>query len=51
MYSQLKHIHFIGIGGIGMSALARYFLKSGKMVSGYDKVIFFKIQTVCVYHG
>jgi len=38
MYSQLKHIHFIGIGGIGMSALARYFLKSGKTVSGYDKV-------------
>jgi len=38
MYSQLKHIHFIGIGGIGMSALARYFLAAGKGVSGYDKV-------------
>jgi UDP-N-acetylmuramate--alanine ligase len=36
----LKHIHniyFIGIGGIGMSALARYFRLHGKTVSGYDK--------------
>ncbi len=34
-----KHIHkifFIGIGGIGMSALARYFKHLGKDVSGYD---------------
>ena len=30
-------IHFIGIGGIGMSALAQYFNVSGKSVSGYDK--------------
>jgi UDP-N-acetylmuramate--alanine ligase len=30
-------IFFIGIGGIGMSALARYFRFHGKMVSGYDK--------------
>src|SRR4051794_24270268 len=29
--------YFIGIGGIGMSALARYFLSSGKKVSGYDR--------------
>ncbi len=36
--SNLKHIYFIGIGGIGMSALARYFRKSGAVVSGYDKV-------------
>ena len=34
---QFKHIYFIGIGGIGMSALARYFLASGIQVSGYDK--------------
>lgn len=33
-----KHIFFLGIGGIGMSALARYFLHRGKTVSGYDKV-------------
>lgn len=34
---DLKHIYFIGIGGIGMSALARYFKAMGKSVSGYDK--------------
>ena len=33
----IKHIYFIGIGGIGMSALARYFHALGKTVSGYDK--------------
>jgi len=31
-----KHIYFIGIGGIGMSAIARYFNALGKNVSGYD---------------
>lgn len=31
------HIHFLGIGGIGMSALARFFKAMGKVVSGYDK--------------
>jgi UDP-N-acetylmuramate--alanine ligase len=35
--NELKHIYFIGIGGIGMSALARYFYLSGMRVSGYDK--------------
>src|SRR3954470_11498420 len=34
---DLKHIYFLGIGGIGMSALARYFKAMGKNVSGYDK--------------
>ena len=37
---NLEYIHsvyFIGIGGIGMSALARYFNAKGKRVSGYDK--------------
>jgi len=33
-----EHIVFIGIGGIGMSALARHCLDSGKSVFGYDKV-------------
>lgn len=33
----LKHIFFIGIGGAGMSALARYFLQKNIKVSGYDK--------------
>jgi len=31
-----KHIHFIGIGGIGVSALAKYYLKKGWEVSGSD---------------
>ncbi len=35
--TQIKNIYFIGIGGIGMSALARYFLSKGAKVSGYDK--------------
>ncbi|MCF2220885.1 UDP-N-acetylmuramate--L-alanine ligase [Chryseobacterium sp. PS-8] len=32
-----QNFYFVGIGGIGMSALARYFHASGKKVSGYDK--------------
>jgi UDP-N-acetylmuramate--alanine ligase len=32
-----KNIYFIGIGGIGMSALARYFVSKGFNVAGYDK--------------
>lgn len=35
--SNLKYVYFLGIGGIGMSALARYFHAMGKHVSGYDK--------------
>jgi len=35
--SEFRHIFFIGIGGIGMSALARYFLERGIRVSGYDR--------------
>jgi UDP-N-acetylmuramate--alanine ligase len=35
--ADIKHINFIGIGGIGMSALARYFHSLGIHVSGYDK--------------
>lgn len=34
----IKNIYFIGIGGIGMSALARYFLFHKKEVAGYDRV-------------
>lgn len=33
----IKKIYFLGIGGIGMSALARYFKSLGAEVSGYDK--------------
>lgn len=33
----IHNIYFIGIGGIGMSAIARYFATNGKLVAGYDK--------------
>lgn len=33
---DIRHIYFLGIGGIGMSALARYFNSIGKKVYGYD---------------
>jgi UDP-N-acetylmuramate--alanine ligase len=35
--STLKNIYFIGIGGIGMSAIARYFNERGVKIFGYDK--------------
>ena len=35
--NQIQNVYFIGIGGIGMSALARYFKFIGKNVAGYDK--------------
>ena len=34
---EIHNVYFIGIGGIGMSALARYFSKIEKHVAGYDK--------------
>ncbi|MCR5180924.1 MAG: UDP-N-acetylmuramate--L-alanine ligase [Bacteroidaceae bacterium] len=33
----IKSVYFIGIGGIGMSAIARYYLQQGVAVAGYDK--------------
>ncbi len=33
-----KNIYFLGIGGIGMSALARFFMQRGEQVFGYDRV-------------
>lgn len=36
-YNSISRVYFIGIGGIGMSALARYFLSKNVAVSGYDK--------------
>ncbi len=57
--SDFNRIHFIGIGGIGMSALARFFLHEKKEVSGSDRapsaitealeregVVFFPTQSV-----
>jgi UDP-N-acetylmuramate--alanine ligase len=35
--SKLKYIYFLGIGGIGMSAIARWFVANGYEVAGYDK--------------
>ena len=35
--SGIQKVYFIGIGGIGMSAIARYFHSKGIEVSGYDR--------------
>lgn len=35
--NNIRSIYFIGIGGIGMSNLARYFMSKGKKVAGYDR--------------
>ena len=34
---EIKAVYFVGAGGIGMSAIARYFIKKGLVVAGYDK--------------
>lgn len=34
---MIKAVYFLGIGGIGMSAIARYYLQKGLVVAGYDK--------------
>lgn len=34
---NIKQVYFLGIGGIGMSALARYFKAGGMKVAGYDR--------------
>ena len=35
--NDMRAVYFIGIGGIGMSAIARYFISRGLVVGGYDK--------------
>jgi UDP-N-acetylmuramate--alanine ligase len=35
--NNIKAVYFVGIGGIGMSAIARYFISRGLVVGGYDK--------------
>lgn len=35
---EIHNVYFLGIGGIGMSAIARYFKTMGKNVAGYDRV-------------
>jgi UDP-N-acetylmuramate--alanine ligase len=37
MLNKYTHIFFLGAGGIGMSALVRYFMMAGKVVAGYDR--------------
>ena len=37
MERNYKKIYFLGIGGIGMSALARYYIHEGCRVAGYDR--------------
>ena len=37
MFNQINKLYFIGVGGIGMSALARYFKAKGCEVCGYDR--------------
>ena len=52
---MLKNVYFIGIGGIGMSAIARYYKHAGYNVSGYDKTESKLTQTlveegICVHY-
>lgn len=48
--SNYQNFYFVGIGGIGMSALARYFNASGKKVLGYDKTET-KLTTALISEG
>jgi UDP-N-acetylmuramate--alanine ligase len=36
-FNKIHNVYFLGVGGIGMSALARYFIANGKKVAGYDR--------------
>jgi len=36
-FRNIKGLYFVGIGGIGMSALALYFRKGGYDIAGYDR--------------
>lgn len=36
-FKDIKSVYFVGAGGIGMSAIARYFIRKGVVVAGYDK--------------
>ncbi len=50
LLTTYQNFYFVGIGGIGMSALARYFNASGKTVLGYDKMQT-KLTSVLVEEG
>ena len=51
--NKKEHIHFVGIGGIGVSSLARYFLSRGYSVSGSDVVDCgeLKEEGAKIFHG
>lgn len=53
--NDISRIYFIGIGGIGMSALARYFNHRGVIVSGYDRTrtpltISLETEGICIHY-
>lgn len=50
LFKNIENIYFSGIGGIGMSALARYFLAGGYNVAGYDKTST-KLTTLLLSEG
>lgn len=35
--NETERVYFVGIGGIGMAALARYYMSKGLPVAGYDR--------------
>ena len=37
-YTEYKNYFFVGIGGIGMSSLAKYLFQNNKTIYGYDRV-------------
>ncbi len=56
--NTIQNIYFLGIGGIGMSNLVRYFLAKGKNVAGYDRtqtslteqLLFVRIKSTTLVH-
>ena len=36
-FKSVRSVYFVGVGGIGMSAIARYFISRDIFVGGYDK--------------
>jgi UDP-N-acetylmuramate--alanine ligase len=39
IFENVKHVHFVGIGGFGLSAIARILLERGYQVSGSDRAV------------
>ena len=53
-FKNIEGMYFVGIGGIGMSALALYFAKGGYTIAGYDRsessISKSLIENGCAYH-